>query len=141
MIYWIFSAFLGLMVWMNVPPHDQAGQQLQERILSQRAAQTVSYINEINDWRYKNPSRTDGVIPDSSLGWSSVRDLHNVLQAGRVYVWQPDSPGLMSAILAQSRQTALVGRVGARRLIDSTGNDMQVTVPASIANGSLVYLN
>lgn len=141
MIYWILSAFLGFMLWVTVPPDDQAGQKLQENILNQRAAQTVSYINEINDWRYKNPSQQDGAIPDSSLGWSSVPNLHNVLQAGRVYVWQPDTPGLMSALLAQTRQSALIGRVAARRLTDSAGNDMQVTVPASIADGSLVYLN
>lgn len=141
MIYWILSAFLGFIIWVNVPPDDQAGLQLQESILNQRAVQTVSYINEINDWRYKNPSQQDGTIPDSSLGWSSVPDLHNVLQAGRVYVWQPDTPGLMSALLAQTRQSALVGRVAARRLTDSAGNDMQVAVPASIADGSLVYLN
>lgn len=141
MIYWILSIFLGFIVWVNVPPGDQAGLQLQETTLNQRAAQTVSYINEINDWRYQNPSQQDGTIPDSSLGWSSVPDLHNVLQAGRVYVWQPDTPGLMSALLAQTRQSALVGRVAARRLTDSAGNDMQVAVPASIADGSLVYLN
>lgn len=141
MIYWILSAFLGFMLWINVPPHDQAGLQLQESTLNQRATQTVSYINEINDWRYLNPSQRDGTIPDSALGWSSIPDLHNVLQAGRVYVWQPDTPGLMSALLAQTRQTALVGRVVARRLTDSAGNDMQVAVPADIADGSLVYLN
>jgi hypothetical protein len=141
MVYWILSAFLGFIIWVNVPPDDQAGLQQQENILNQRAVQTVSYINEINDWRYKNPSQQDGTIPDSSLGWSSLPDLHNVLQAGRVYVWQPDTPGLMSALLAQTRQSALIGRVAARRLTDSAGNDMQVTVPASIADGSLVYLN
>jgi PilM len=141
MIYWILSAFLGFIMWVNVPPDDQAGLQLQENLLNQRAVQTVSYINEINDWRYKNPSQQDGTIPDSSLGWSSVPGLHNVLQAGRVYVWQPDTPGLMSALMAQTRQSALIARVAGRRLTDSTGNDMQVTVPASIADGSLVYLN
>ncbi|RAY97072.1 pilus assembly protein PilM [Enterobacter cloacae] len=141
MVYWILSAFLGFIIWVNVPPDDQAGLQLQENILNQRAVQTVSYINEINDWRYRNPSQQDGTIPASSLGWSSLPDLHNVLKAGRVYVWQPDTPGLMSALLAQTRQSALIGRVVARRLTDSAGNDMQVTVPASIADGSLVYLN
>jgi hypothetical protein len=141
MIYWIMSAFLGLMVTMNIPGHDPAGQQQQESELSLRASQTVCYINEINDWRYLNPTQKDGIIPDSSLGWPSIPDLHNVLQAGRVYVWQPNAPGLMSALLAQSRQTALVGRVVSGRLIDSAGNDMQVTVPPGIADGSLVYLN
>lgn len=141
MIYWLLSVFTGFLVWVNVPLSDPAGQQLQDRELSQRAMQTVSYLNEINDWRYLNPAQKEGVIPDSTLGWSSVPNLNNVLQANRIYVWQPDTPGLMSALLMQSRHSALVGRVVSRRLIDSAGNDMQVTVPANIADGSLVYLN
>ncbi|HHO9701254.1 type IV pilus biogenesis protein PilM [Citrobacter braakii] len=141
MIYWLLSVFTGFLVWVSVPLSDPAGQQLQDSELSQRAIQTVSYLNEINDWRYLNPAQQDGVIADTTLGWSSVPNLNNVLQANRVYVWQPDTPGLMSALLAQSRHSALVGRVVSRRLIDSAGNDMQVTVPADIADGSLVYLN
>ncbi|MEG0280990.1 MAG: type IV pilus biogenesis protein PilM [Morganella sp. (in: enterobacteria)] len=141
MIYWLLSVFTGFLVWVNVPLSDPAGQQLQDSELSQRAIQTVSYLNEINDWRYLNPAQKEGTIPDSTLGWSSVPNLNNILQANRVYVWQPDTPGLMSALLAQSRHSALVGRVVSRRLIDSAGNDMQVTVPANITDGSLVYLN
>ncbi|MFN3071446.1 type IV pilus biogenesis protein PilM [Serratia sp. J2] len=141
MTYWLLSVFLGLLVWVNIPPHDQTGAQLQDSTLSQRAIQTVRYINDINDWRYNNPSQKDGVIPDSAFGWSSLPELHNVLQADRVYVYQPDQPGLMAALLAQSRHSALVGKVVGRRLIDSFGNDMQVNVPNSIADGSLVYLN
>ncbi|UJT80927.1 type IV pilus biogenesis protein PilM (plasmid) [Edwardsiella piscicida] len=141
MFYWILSAFLGFLVWTNVPLHDPAGQQLRTHELNQRAIQTVNYINEINDWRYLNPSQKDGIIPDSSFDWVPVPNLHNVLQADRVYVWQPDIPGLMSALLEQSRHSALIGRVVSHRLIDNTGNDMQVTVPANITDGSLVYLN
>lgn len=86
MIYWLLSVFLGLLVWVNIPPHDQTGAQMQDSTLSQRAIQTVRYINDINDWRYNNPSQKDGVIPDSAFGWSPLPELHNVLQADRVYV-------------------------------------------------------
>jgi hypothetical protein len=141
MVYWLLSVFIGFLVWSNISPHDQTGTQQQDSSLSQRAIQTVRYINDINDWRYNNPSQKDGVIPDSAFGWSSLPALHNVLQADRVYVYQPDQPGLMSALLAQSRHSALVGKVVARRLLDSFGNDMQVIVPDSITDGSLVYLN
>ncbi len=141
MIYWLLSVFLGFLVWTTLPSYDPTGALLQDSTLSQRAIQTVRYINDINDWRYNNPSQKDGVIPDSAFGWSSLPELHNVLQADRVYVYQPDQPGLMAALLAQSRHSALVGKVVGRRLIDSFGNDMQVNVPNSIADGSLVYLN
>lgn len=141
MVYWLLSVFIGFLVWSNISPRDQTGTPLQDSSLSQRAIQTVRYINDINDWRYNNPSQKDGVIPDSAFGWSSLPALHNVLQADRVYVYQPDHPGLMSALLAQSRHSPLVGKVVARRLLDSFGNDMQVIVPDSITDGSLVYLN
>lgn len=55
MIYWLLSVFLGLLVWVNISPHDQTGAQMQDSTLSQRAIQTVRYINDINDWRYNNP--------------------------------------------------------------------------------------
>ncbi|MNV34651.1 PilM [compost metagenome] len=141
MIYWLLSVFIGFLVWSNIQPRDPMGTQLKDSTLSQRASQTVRYINDINDWRYNNPSQKDGVIPDSAFGWSSLPALHNVLQADRVYVYQPDQLGLMSALLAESRHSALVGKVVARRLLDSFGNDMQVNVPDSITDGSLVYLN
>ncbi|TGC21109.1 hypothetical protein [Escherichia sp. E1130] len=67
MIYWLLSVFTGFLVWVNVPLSDPAGQQLQDSELSQRAIQTVSYLNEINDWRYLNPAQKEGIIPDSTL--------------------------------------------------------------------------
>lgn len=47
----------------------------------------------------------------------------------------------MSALLTQTRQSALVGRVASRRLLDSTGTDMQIAVPAAIPDGSVVWVN
>lgn len=141
MISWLLSVFLGFLVWSSIPPDDPMGEQVQESTVNQRAIQTVRYLNEINDWRYHNPSQTDGVIPDSAFGWSPLLGLQHVLQADRVYVYQADQPGLMAALLAQSRQSALIGKVAGRRLSDSLGHDMLVSVPAVIPDGSLVYLN
>ncbi|QKJ09422.1 type IV pilus biogenesis protein PilM (plasmid) [Yersinia massiliensis] len=140
-MYWLLSIFLSFMLWANITPQNQTDAQLQDSILSQQAILTVLYINEINDWRYKNPAQKEGVITDSQLGWKPVPGLHHVLQADRVYVYQLDQPGLMAALLEQTRHSALIGRVVQRRLIDSLGNDMQVNVPTSITDGSLVYLN
>ncbi|MGP2980165.1 type IV pilus biogenesis protein PilM [Serratia nevei] len=140
MIYWLFAIFIGMIVWLD-PPQQEPPVSLEDQTLSLQARNTVQYLNAINDWRYIHPEQKDGVIPDSAFGWSSVTGVRNVLQADRVYVYQPDQPGLMAALLAQSRHSALVGKVVERRLIDSVGNDMQVNVPASIIDGSLVYLN
>ena len=141
MLQWILAAFVGFIVWAYFPMHDQSDMQLQESTVSQRAIQTVRYINTINDWRYLNPTQKDGVIADSILGWTPVQGLQHILLANRVYVYQADQPGLMAALLNQTRHSALVGKVISRRLIDSLGNDMQISVPGNIADGSLVYLN
>ena len=141
MTQWILAVFLGFIVWAYYPMHDQSDTQLQESTVNQRAIQTVRYIITINDWRYLNPSQQDGVIADRALGWTSVQGLQHVLMANRVYVYQSDQPGLMAALLKQTRHSALIGKVSSRRLIDSLGNDMQISVPGNIADGSLVYLN
>lgn len=143
MIYWILSAFLGVLVLVNSPlRHDvQVLEQQQQSPLTFRAIQTVRYMNLINDWRYDNPGFPDGVVPDSTLDWSSVPGLQNLIAGGRTWVYQPAQPGLMTSLLTQTHQSALVGHVVNRRLIDSQGNDMQVSVPDNIANDSLVWLN
>jgi hypothetical protein len=141
MYFWLLSLFLGFMVWNISPPDIQSDTQIQDNSVSQRATLTVRYINDINDWRYKNSTQKDGVIPDSTLGWKSIAGLHHILQSDRIYVYQPNQNGLMAALLAESRQSSLIGKVTGHRLIDVNGNDMQVTIPPEIGDGNLVYLN
>jgi len=143
MIYWIFAAFLGFLVVTQVPVRHQADVQEHAAVSDTRlqAIQTVRYMNVLNDWRYDHPGQPDGVIPDTTLGWSPVPGLNNLIAGGRTWVWQPDTPGLMATLLQQTRQSALTGRVSNRRLHDAQGNDMQVSVPSGVPDGSLVWLN
>ncbi|PHM37610.1 PilM protein [Xenorhabdus mauleonii] len=141
MYYWLLSFFIGFLVIGDITSSIPIEYQRQESDLNQRAIQTARYINEINDWRYNNPAQTEGTISDNTLGWVPVPGLHHVLQANRVFVYQDNQPGLISALQAQTHNSALIGTVINRRLIDYSGNDMQVAVPAHIANGQLVYLN
>ena len=143
MIYWLLSAFFGVLVLIAAPVRHEAQVQgqTQESDLNQRAIQTLRYMNALNDWRYDHPGQPDGVIPDSALGWASVPQLQNRVINRRTWVYQPDQPGLMAALLTQTRRSALLGKVSQQRLTDSQGNDMQVSVPPAIPDGSLVYLN
>ncbi|MGK2894514.1 type IV pilus biogenesis protein PilM [Klebsiella michiganensis] len=143
MIYWILTAFLGFLVFAEAPLHHTAKKADQVTVSDNRlqAIQTVRYMNVLNDWRYDHPGQPDGVIPDATLGWSPVPGLNNLIAGGRTWVWQPDSPGLMAALLQQTRQSALTGRVSNRRLNDAQGVDMQVSVPSTVPDGSLVWLN
>jgi len=144
MMYWFLVLFLGLILG-GLSPEQQAVQKagtLQDQTLSLQATQMVRYMNRINDWRYLNPGMGDGSVSDSQLtGWKSVSGLSNVIVSGRTFIWRTGQPGLMDALLSQTRQSALVGRVIARRLLDSSGTDMQLTVPPVIPDGSVVWVN
>lgn len=106
----------------------------------QQAAEIILYLNAINDWLYDHP-QSDGIVSNTVLDTQPPRGTTNILSQGRLYVYQPEKKGLAAALMDQSNQSALIGRVTNRRLTDMQGKDMQVTVPDVIPNGYLVYLN
>lgn len=143
-MYWLLVLFAGL--FLAGPSQEQRAVQqagtLQDQTQDLMATQMVRYMNRINDWRYLNPGAGDLSVSDGQLtGWTHVAGLNNVIAGGRAYVWRTGQPGLMAALLTQTRQSALVGRVTARRLVDNAGSDMQLTVPAVIPDGSVVWVN
>lgn len=140
--YWLLSMFLALFLFTSDMTHRDANQASENAVSEnlQRARQTVQYINTINDYLYDHP-QTSGVLSDSVLGFTSVPSLTHIIQSNRVFVYQPDRLGLMGALAIVTRNSALLGHVKNRRLIDNQGNDMQVTVPDVIPDTYLVYLN
>ncbi|WP_426786163.1 type IV pilus biogenesis protein PilM (plasmid) [Rahnella variigena] len=140
--YWLLSMFLALFLFTSDMTHRDANQASENAVSEnlQRARQTVQYINTINDYLYDHP-QTSGVPSDSVLGFTSVPSLTHIIQSNRVFVYQPDRLGLMGALATVTRNSALLGHVKNRRLIDNQGNDMQVTVPDVIPDTYLVYLN
>lgn len=143
-MYWLLVLFAGLLLG-GLSPDQRAVQeagQLQDQTQSLQATQMVRYMNRINDWRYLNPTANNLSVSDAQLtGWKSVAGLSNVIASGRTYVWRAAQPGLMAALITQTRHSALAGRVVSRRLVDYSGADMQLTVPAVIPDGSVVWVN
>lgn len=143
-MYWLFVLFAGF--FLAGPSSEQravreAGS-LQDQSQTLQATQMVRYMNRINDWRYLNPGAGDQSVSDGQLsGWKHVDGLNNVIAGGRTYVWRAAQPGLMTALMTQTRHSALAGRVVSRRLVDYSGADMQLTVPAVIPDGSVVWVN
>lgn len=140
--YWLLSMFLALFLFTSDMTHRDANQASENAVSEnlQRSRQTVQYINTINDYLYDHP-QTSGVLSDSVLGFTSVPSLTHIIQSNKVFVYQPDRLGLMGALATVTRNSALLGHVKNRRLIDNQGNDMQVTVPDVIPDTYLVYLN
>lgn len=112
---------------------------------TQRAIETVNYINAINDYLYDHPELLVApgtlVLPNSQIGISVSPEIKNVIEDKRVFVWQVAEAGIMNALKIQTFSSALLGVVKGRRLIDNGNVDMGVSVPSQIPEGAIVYLN
>lgn len=112
---------------------------------TQRAIDTVQYMNAINDYLYAHPdvrhSSGEVVLTPAQVGVTSSPALQAVLFNRRVFLWQLPTPGLMAALNTQTVSSALLGHITGRRLVDNSLRDMQVSVPARIPDGAIVYLN
>ncbi|EAA5258726.1 hypothetical protein DP804_19890 [Salmonella enterica subsp. enterica] len=134
----LFALFITLSHAWHEPEHTAATAVTVSA--QQRASQTIVYLNAINDYLYDHP-QTSGTVDDSLLGVTPPAGCKNLIQSGRLYVYQPDTRGLMYQLKRASDDSALLGRVVSGRIQDNLGVDMGVSVPSSIANGDVVYLN
>lgn len=140
-IFFLLGLFAVVIYGGGPAPSEQAlEQQNIQNQLSQQARQTFAWLTALNDWRYTHPLQ-NGTIDTSQIGIPLSNHLKNRVVNNRLWVWQPAKPGLFNALLAQSDRSALIGQVRGRRLFDATNTDMQVTVPDSVPDGSLVCLN
>ncbi|NCG54479.1 type IV pilus biogenesis protein PilM [Serratia fonticola] len=109
---------------------------------AQRAAQMVTLVNAINDHLYHTP-QTQGPVSLAVLGLTFTPDprIEHVLQDGRLWVFTPEVPGLVTALRQQTRHSALICTVTNGRLLTLAGEDMNQTLPAGVAEGDVVILN
>jgi hypothetical protein len=111
---------------------------------NQRAIETVQYINAINEYIYKHPEilnvSGETVLNATQIGMVPINEMSNVIYNRRVFVWQAQEVGLMSALKAQTISSALIGVITNRQFITS-GKTMSIAVPSKIPNDSIVYLN
>lgn len=141
-MWWLIAVFMMIFVTeiSVTQPHDLSGRSLVAVSAQQQAIQTVAYINSINDYLYSHPM-TDGVVSDDQLPVKAPAGAKNLIQASRVYVYQPNAKGLLWQLENASDVSALIGKVASGRLLDATGTDMGVSVPSSIPDGDLAWLN
>lgn len=135
-----FSAFLLFSAGALQRDNLTDAQTQQAGVMQYQAASTLRYMNALNSYLYYHPV-ADGTISDSLLESAPPAGVRHLIRQGRVFVYQPARTGLLDALATHSRQSALLGTVKARRLLDLRGTDMQITVPDTIPDGYLVYLN
>lgn len=109
---------------------------------AQVAAQMVTLVNALNDHLYNVP-QTEGPVSLAVLGLTFTPDprIAHVLQGGRLWVFTPETPGLVTALSQQTRHSALICTVMNGRLLTLAGEDMHQTLPAGVADGDVVILN
>ncbi|AYA08468.1 pilM family protein [Rahnella aquatilis] len=106
------------------------------------ASDMLRLASAVNDWRYAR-QLTEGPLAVGQLGIVPVPDSHiqAAIQGGRLWVWSADRPGLVDSLNSQSVGSALVCTVSGGRLKMSDGTDMNLSLPAGVAEGNVVYLN
>lgn len=106
------------------------------------ASDMLRLASAVNDWRYTR-QLPEGPLAVGQFGIVPVPDSHiqAAIQGGRLWVWSADRPGLVDSLNSQSVGSALVCTVSGGRLKMSDGTDMNLSLPAGVAEGNVVYLN
>lgn len=106
------------------------------------ASDMLRLASAVNDWRYTR-ELGEGPLAVGQFGMVPVPDSHvqAAIQGGRLWVWSADRPGLVDSLNSQSVGSALVCVVSGGRLKMSDGTDMNLSLPAGVAEGNVVYLN
>ncbi|MBU9839329.1 type IV pilus biogenesis protein PilM [Rahnella aceris] len=106
------------------------------------ASDMLRLASAVNDWRYAR-QLTEGPLAVGQFGIVPVPDshIHAAIQGGRLWIWSADRPGLVDSLNSQSVGSALVCTVSGGRLKMSDGTDMNLSLPAGVAEGNVVYLN
>ncbi|MCV9879286.1 type IV pilus biogenesis protein PilM [Brenneria izbisi] len=96
----------------------------------------------INDFRYDRVVN-DGAVELTQLALIPLPDsrVSHVVSEGRLWVWTADFPGLVAALTRSSVASALICVVSQGRLKMLDGTDMNLMLPAGVADGDIVYLN
>lgn len=141
MTHWMMVFMVGLLTLTLVPPRhvEMNALSTQTTEVQAQAVATVSYINQINDTLYTHP-QNDGVV-DIAKPVFPLGPVNNLRTQGKTWVYQPDYPGLMNALINASLSSSLVGRVYNRQLFDHAGLSTGLMAPTSIPDGSIIYIN
>lgn len=137
------------MVWMLITDSITAvdGVKLQSQQDQHAAAllagDMLRTASAINDWQYSHTSLPAGNLNLTQFGLSPTPDsrINAAIFSGRLWVWTADQPGLRSTLARLSSGSALALSITGGHLLMSDGADMNLSLPAGVAEGNVVYLN
>lgn len=128
----------------NVQLRESTGYQSRvvNRTTDRLAADMLRLASVVNDWRYHR-TLDEGGLNTRQFGLVPLPDsrISAAIRRGRLWVWIPEQQQLVDSLNRQSASSALVGTVAGGRLRMVDGTDMNLSLPAGVAEGSIVYLN
>lgn len=135
----VFVLMVGNFQW-----RESAGYQAQamNRTADRLAADMLRLASGVNDWHYyRTPD--EGNLNTRQFGLVPIPDsrINAAIRHGRLWLWMPEQQGLVASLNRQSANSALVGIIAGGRLRMADGTDMNLSLPAGVAEGNIVYLN
>lgn len=142
----IIAAFLGFFysTWdMQASGPAQAQQSLSDQDVKQVANGMVVLANVLGNYLYKNPMQNGQVdLTKLPVPVRIDRRIGHSIQNSRIWIYTSENiPSLTTELQRISTNSALICIVKNGRLQMLNGADMNLTVPAQIKEGSVVYLN
>ncbi|EKN4036014.1 type IV pilus biogenesis protein PilM [Yersinia enterocolitica] len=128
----------------NVQLRESTGHQSQaiNRTADRLAADMLRLASGVNNWHYRS-TLDDGNLNTRQFGLVPPPDsrINAAIYRGRLWLWIPEQQGLVASLNHQSVSSALVATVAGGRLRMVDGTDMNISFPAGVAEGNIVYLN
>ncbi|MCA6220339.1 type IV pilus biogenesis protein PilM [Photorhabdus antumapuensis] len=105
------------------------------------ADQMLLLASAINHWR-GGSSKNDMVdLRKLILPFQPDARIRHVISQGRLWVWMPEIPGLVTALRERTKGSMLIGEVRQGRLYGLSGREIGLTLPDGISDGDVVYFN
>ncbi|MCW7761518.1 type IV pilus biogenesis protein PilM [Photorhabdus luminescens] len=105
------------------------------------ADQMLLLASAINHWR-GGSSKNDTVdLRKLILPFQPDACIRHVISQGRLWVWMPEIPGLITALRERTKGSMLIGEVRQGRLYGLSGQEIGLTLPDGISDGDVVYFN
>lgn len=136
-------AFFFMLMTNSMTDVDSSAVRTQQgALVSILAGDMLRTASAVNDWRYTHTLQ-DGELDLTLIGLSPAPDtrIRAAINNGRLWLWTPDQQGLLPALNSLSSGSALVLTVTGGLLLMSDGTDMNLALPARVAEGNIVYLN
>ncbi|WP_291970156.1 type IV pilus biogenesis protein PilM [Candidatus Symbiopectobacterium sp.] len=134
-----------MLVTDSITAVDSVKQQLQREALAAEllASDMLRTANAVNDWQYSRAVLPEGTLDLTQFSLSTAPDhrINAAMLNGRLWVWTADQQGLRPTLMRLSSGSALALSVTGGHLLMSDGVDMNLSLPAGVAEGNVVYLN